>query len=234
MNEFLPVYDLTPFTMLDFPDRVACIVWFSGCNMRCLYCHNPEIVKGKSGKLKVPDILSFLEDRRGLLDGVVLSGGEATLYEGIIPFARAVRKMGFAVKLDTNGTRPAIVRQMLDEGLLNYIALDYKAPPGKFKAVTGIAEWAAFEETLRLVCRERFVPVEIRTTVHAGLLNERDISEIVADLDNRGYHGAYYVQNYRNPSGKTLGDLTPPDRSLSLAAVINSAPFPVGLRNFNT
>ncbi|TAL31956.1 MAG: anaerobic ribonucleoside-triphosphate reductase activating protein [Alphaproteobacteria bacterium] len=234
MNEFLPVYDLTPFTMLDFPDRVACIVWFSGCNMRCLYCHNPEIVKGKSGKLKAADILSFLEDRRGLLDGVVLSGGEATLYEGIIPFARAVRKMGFAVKLDTNGTRPAIVRQMLDEALLSYIALDYKAPPEKFKAVTGIAEWAAFEETLKLVCRERFVPVEIRTTVHASLLDENDISEIVADLDSRGYHGRYYVQNYRGPSGKTLGNLGPPDRSLSLAALISSAPFPVGLRNFNT
>lgn len=232
MRDFLPIYDLTPFTMLDFPDRIACIVWFSGCNMRCPYCHNPEIVKGKSGKLKTADVLSFLQDRRGLLEGVVLSGGEATLYEGIIPFAREVRKMGFAVKLDTNGTRPDIISRLLDEELLNYVALDYKAPASKFKSITGIKAKEAFDSSLRLLCGQMFVPIEVRTTVHTGILDERDISEIMQDLEDKGYRGKYYVQNYRHAASETLGKLEEQSRVLDLSAPVSDVGFSLAFRNF--
>ena len=108
----LPIYDVTPFTLLDFPGQTACIIWFSGCNMRCGYCHNPQIVKGVGDK-SVEDVLAFLEKRRDLLNGVVLSGGEATLYKDIIPFVTKIKCMGYAVKLDTNGTRPDIIQEML-------------------------------------------------------------------------------------------------------------------------
>lgn len=232
MRDFLPIYDLTPFTMLDFPDRIACIVWFSGCNMRCPYCHNPEIVKGKSGKLKVADVLSFLKDRRGLLEGVVLSGGEATLYEGIIPFAREVRKMGFAVKLDTNGTRPDIIGRLLEENLLNYVALDYKAPASKFKSITGMEAKAAFDRSLQLLCDQMFVPIEIRTTVHTGILDERDITEIMQDLEDKSYRGRYYVQNYRSPASRTLGEMSEQSRILDLPAPLTDMGFSLAFRNF--
>jgi pyruvate formate lyase activating enzyme len=232
MSDFLPIYDVTPFTMLDFPDRIACIVWFSGCNMRCGYCHNPEIVKGKAGKLTAGAVISFLEERKELLEGVVLSGGEATMYPAILSFARTVRKMGFALKLDTNGTRPEVVGRMLDEGMLDYVALDYKAPREKFRSITGIREWAAFAKTLDRVISERVIPVEIRTTVHSSLLSEGDISAIVEDLASRGYRGRYYVQDYRHPVGGTLGALAPQSRKLFLEGLAGSAPFPIQLRNF--
>lgn len=88
----LPIYSVTPFTMLDFPERTACIIWFSGCNMRCSYCHNPQIVKGK-GRGDVEQVLDFLKKRQGLLDGVVLSGGEASAYPGLPDFIRQVKHL---------------------------------------------------------------------------------------------------------------------------------------------
>ncbi len=113
----LPIYSVTPFTMLDFPGRTACIVWFSGCNMRCGYCHNPQIVKGK-GRGDIKQVMDFLRKRAGLLDGVVLSGGEASVYPGLPDFIREVRDLGYAVKLDTNGLRPDIIRDFLEQDAL--------------------------------------------------------------------------------------------------------------------
>ena len=104
-----PVYGLTPFTMLDYPDRTACIIWFAGCNMRCAYCHNPEIVLGGKGTMQLGEIFMFLEKRKGLLSGVVLSGGEASVYPQIEEVAAKIKQMGFDIKLDTNGTRPEII-----------------------------------------------------------------------------------------------------------------------------
>lgn len=230
----LPIYDLTPFTMLDFPDRTAAIVWFAGCNMRCAYCHNPQIVKGKSGRKSAEDIMRFLEKRRGLLDGVVLSGGEATLYKDIIIFARSVKEMGYAIKLDTNGTRPKIIRQMLEEKLLDFIALDYKAPPSKTKTVTGVNLHAPFEETLEMLCGQTQVPFEVRTTVHTSLMNEDHILEIANDLGTKGYKGTYHVQNYINNGGPTLGNLPDQENPLDFQRIKDKTPSSLRLsaRNF--
>lgn len=231
MSDLLPIHDLTPFTMLDFPGKVAAIIWFAGCNMRCPYCHNPDIVKGKSGKLSQQSVLSFLKDRFGLLDALVLSGGEATLYKGLAPFVREVRAMGYAIKLDTNGTRPQVIKQLLNENLVDYIALDYKAPSQKFKAITGIKNISSFEETLDLLCNQEKIEIEIRTTVHTNLLNEEDIDTIAKDLQQRGYRGKYYVQNYRTPRQKTLGNMPPQQREL----LRQSQAYPdIAYRNFST
>lgn len=228
----LPVYDLTPFTMLDFPGRTACIVWFSGCNMRCPYCHNPAIVKGGSGRKSANDILDFLVRRRNLLDGVVLSGGEASLYKDIIPFARTVRNMGFDIKLDTNGTRPEIVKQLLAENLVDYIALDYKAPPAKTKRVTGIEKFNAFAETLDLLCGQNDAPFEVRTTVHTALLDEDDMQQIIADLDARGYEGTLYIQNFIQNDNPVLGDLPAQKRLLDYARLRGTKRVRLDTRNF--
>lgn len=231
-DKTLPIYSVTPFTMLDFPERTACIVWFSGCNMRCGYCHNPQIVKGK-GTQKIDDVLTFLEKRRGLLDGVVLSGGEATIYPSLPGFARKLKDMGYAIKLDTNGTRPDIVRNFLDRGLLDYVALDYKAPPDKFKAVTGVDKFKDFEKTLDLLCAQSTVPFEIRTTVHTALMNEEDIASIIRDLEKRNYQGTYYVQNFIADNDRpTLGLLPPQTRILDLAQILKTEKFLIKFRNF--
>jgi pyruvate formate lyase activating enzyme len=227
----LPIYELTPFTMLDFPDRTACIIWFSGCNMRCSYCHNPQIVKGK-GKRGMDDVLDFLKSRQGLLDGVVLSGGEASVYKQLPSFARIIKSMGFAVKLDTNGIRPDIVQNLLEEDLLDYVALDYKAPAHKFKKVTGVEKYKAFEDTLNLLCTQKRVAFEVRTTVHTVLLDEEDVSLIIEDLNQRGYRGHYYVQNFINNGAPTLGAILPQSRTLNIHELAAPKGYTIGFRNF--
>ncbi len=232
MASALPVYSVTPFTMLDFPGKTACIVWFSGCNMRCGYCHNPQIVRGK-GHGTAEDVLSFLKKRQGLLDGVVLSGGEASLYPGIPDVIRQVRALGYSIKLDTNGLRPDIIGNFLDAGLLDYIALDYKAPPEKFSKVTGVSKFSSFSETLSMLCEQKKIPFEVRTTVHTDLLDERDINDIISDLDQRNYNGAYYIQNFRADNDRpTLKFMPIQSRILNIADLSIPKYFYLSFRNF--
>lgn len=229
----LPIYSVTPFTMLDFPDKTACIIWFSGCNMRCGYCHNPQIVKGK-GRGSAEEVLAFLKKRQGLLDGVVLSGGEASAYPGLPHFIKQVRSLGYDVKLDTNGLRPDIIEDFLNQGFLDYIALDYKAPPEKFKKVTGVDKYEAFNKTLDLLCKQKTVPLEVRTTVHTALMDEEDVNHIIHDLDERGYSGTYYVQNFRSDNERpTLGMLPEQKRKLDCSLLHAPAGFDLEFRNFS-
>ena len=138
----------------------------------------------------------------------------------------------FFTKLDTNGTRPDLVQSFLDQGLLDYVALDYKAPPEKFKTVTGIEKFQAFEKTLDLLCTQTIVPFEIRTTVHTALMEERDISAIINDLESRDYKGSYYIQNYINNGGPTLGMLPSQERTLDLSVLPTNKKFSIEFRNF--
>ena len=227
----LPIYSVTPFTMLDFPERTACIVWLSGCNMRCGYCHNPQIIKGK-GRGTADEVMAFLRKRQGLLVGVVFSGGEASVWPGLPDFVREVRDMGYAVKIDTNGLRPDIIRNFLDQGFLDYVALDYKAPPEKFKRVTGVDKYEAFSETLSLLCNQD-IPFEVRTTVHTALMDEKDISAIIHDLDQRGYKGTFWIQNFRADNERpTLGMLPPQKRILDRGILPTPKNYLLAFRNF--
>lgn len=111
-NANTPIYSLTPFTLLDYPHKSACILWFAGCNMHFLYCYNPEIVFGK-GTLPFEKILTILHTRKNLLDAVVFSGGECLLHKKIISQITDVKKMGFLVKIDTNGSSPKVIQELL-------------------------------------------------------------------------------------------------------------------------
>lgn len=232
VQEILPVYAVTPFTMLDYPGKAACIVWLAGCNMRCAYCHNPQIVRSK-GRNEIGKVLAFLERRRGLLDGVVLSGGEATLYPGLLSFAEHVKAMGFAVKLDTNGTRPAAIRSLLAAGVLDFVALDFKAPVKKFQAITGLQGWCGFSETLDMLLARHGFSCEIRTTIHSDLLDESDVNAIIYDLDVRGYDGVYYLQNFKADNERpTLGALRPQSRLFDISSIATPKNFRLAFRNF--
>jgi len=203
----LPITSITPFTFQDYPEHTACILWFSGCNMACSYCHNPELVKGELAKLPSAQVIEFLESRKGLLEGVVLSGGECMMSVQLPEFARYLKSLGFRVKVDTNGTNPDMLEEMLGEQLIDYVALDYKAPPDLFQSITGFDGYTLFERSLKLLIASG-IPLEIRTTVHADLLDEEDINSILKHLENLGFSGTYYVQNFR--AGKTLGNLDEP------------------------
>lgn len=190
-----PVFSISPFTLLDFPDRTACILWLVGCNMRCGYCYNPEIVLGK-GKLSWGHVQEFLHSREGLLDGVVFSGGECTIHPQIIPFAREVKAMGFEVKIDTNGSRPEVLHQLLEEKLVDYIALDFKAMAGNYWKITRSDLFLAFEKSLEILLAST-VRFEVRTTVHSELLSHKDLDQMENWLREKGYTGSYFLQHFR-------------------------------------
>jgi len=204
LNAVKPIYSITPFTLLDYPDKTACILWFAGCNMKCLYCYNPDIVFGK-GKVSIEETLHFLKTRKILLDGVVLSGGECTSYKSIKPLLQEIKKLGFLVKIDTNGSNPDRLMGLIKENLVDYIALDFKATTAKFRAITQSDLFLKFSKTLNYLIQSGF-PFEVRTTLHSELLNKADISEMIGFLEEKGYHGSYYLQNYRNDS-ETIGHL---------------------------
>jgi pyruvate formate lyase activating enzyme len=195
-NVSKPIYSLTPFTLLDYPHKSACILWFAGCNMRCLYCYNPEIVLGK-GSLSFEKILSFLNSRKNLLDAVVFSGGECVLHKNIIQLIAEVKKMGFLVKIDTNGSSPEVMLQLLNQNLIDYIALDYKAPQSKFQTVTQSDLYDSFEKTLDLILNAK-IPFEVRTTYHSDLLTEDDLITMIQFLESKNYIGNYYIQYFKN------------------------------------
>ena len=197
------IYNLTKFTMLDFQGKLSCIIWFSGCNMKCQYCHNKELVESR-GHLSLSYIKEFLESRVGKLEGVVLSGGEATLYKKLPELARYIKDLGFKVKLDTNGTNTKMVKHLIDEGLVDYIALDYKATKEKFQEVTKCKLWDKFQETLSLlIANNHKVPFEVRTTWHTSLLTKSDVEVIIEDLNSKGYENTFYLQKC-NPVDNSL------------------------------
>lgn len=189
------LYDLTPFTLLDFPDLPAAIFWFAGCNLRCTYCYNPDIVFGEA-RIDEEEALSFLHKRRGLLEGVVLSGGEATLYPNLIPFCRTVRSLGYKIKLDTNAMRSDVIEQLIRERLIDYVALDYKAPETKMVDICGGGSETRFWKSFDLL-KGSGIPFEVRTTFHPDLLEEEDLSIMLDALRERGYDAPYYLQPFR-------------------------------------
>lgn len=195
---------MTPFTLLDYPGKTACIVWFAGCNMACSYCYNPEIVKSQ-GVISYSEVLAFLEKRKGLLDAVVLSGGEATRAKGIVEFAKEVKRMGYLIKLDTNGSIPSKVDELLAMRLIDYVALDFKAMKSSFFQITNSKLFPRFERVLQTLV-EKNVAFEVRTTYHGDLLSTSDLSEMCRYLLSNGYKGVYYVQHFLNGS-ETIGDL---------------------------
>lgn len=225
-----PICNVTPFTLQDFPDYSACILWFGGCNMRCTYCHNPDLVLRREEVLPWEKIREFLLERKKLLDGVVFSGGECTLFPDLQELIIKVKSMGYKIKLDSNGLKPDVLGSLLSRNLLDYLALDYKAPKSKFGQVTGSSRFSDFESSLKILCKSN-LRFEIRTTVHTALLDEEDICRILSNLDNIGFEGNYFIQNYRS-SPKMLKALPEQTRILNLHELPVPKNFKLLTRNF--
>jgi pyruvate formate lyase activating enzyme len=188
-------------TLVDFPSRVACSVFLQGCNFRCGFCHNPGMVPpGRPADSVDPEeVLRLLARRQGLVDGLCLSGGEPLMQNGLSSFLRRVKEeTAVAVKLDTNGSFPARLDRLLDEGLVDFVALDIKAPPRLYGEATG--GWGkpeCVEESVG-VLRTRQADFELRTTLVPGLAGEQQLLEICRWLGGLGTTGTTYVlQQYR-------------------------------------
>lgn len=182
------ICDITPFSLQDYPEHLACIVWFSGCNMLCPYCHNMELVHFKGKGIEESFLLKFLENRRGKLEGVVFCGGEPTLYPNLISLAREIKSLGYKIKLDTNGLKLETIQNLLP--FLDYIALDFKAPRSSYFANTNTNKYDSFLESLRFLINCG-VELEIRTTQDITILSHRDIEEIREILKDLGFMGKY-------------------------------------------
>lgn len=195
---------LQKLTLLDFPDRVACTVFLGGCNLRCPFCHNASLVlPGRdNATVSEDEFFGHLEARRGRITGVCVSGGEPTLQSGLVDFISKIKAMGFAVKLDTNGTRPGVLVELLSAGLLDYVAMDIKNSRESYGVTVGIADFdiTPIEESLRLL-RESGIDYELRTTLARELHSTDDIRSIGEWL--RG-EKKYYLQTFID-SGDIIG-----------------------------
>jgi pyruvate formate lyase activating enzyme len=171
---------LQKVSLIDYPGLISAIIFLQGCNFKCSYCHNPELVDSKLFQpcIKEKEVLDFLNTRRGKLDAVVITGGEPTIHDGIALFIKQIKKMGFAVKLDTNGSQPQVIKNLLDEKLLDFIAMDIKAPLEKYKDIVKTqVNPDSIKESIRLILKAK-IPYEFRTTVVASQLEEKDILQI--------------------------------------------------------
>ncbi len=180
---------LIKFTLIDFPGRPAAVVFTQGCNFRCRYCHNPELVYPHLFLEPMPeeDLFAFLKRRQGTLEGVVITGGEPTLHEEILDFTAKIKQMGFAIKWDTNGTRPEMLREAYQRKLLDYVAMDLKAPLEKYSAITGVDfNPEIIKESMKLI-KESGVPYQFRTTYDKEVLTDEDISAIRSLTDEQHY-----------------------------------------------
>ncbi len=225
----LPIVALTPFTLQDFPDRSAGIIWFTGCNMACPYCHNPDMALGRGKRLPWEKLENWLQRHRGLVDGVVLSGGECTLHAGIVSLAEYIRSLGYQIKLDTNGSRPEVVRSLLQRGLVDYVAMDYKAPLDRYASMTGWQDVGSWQESLQLLLEYK-VDCELRCTVHPDLLAEEEVNRMMEELIVMGYRGRFYLQHFI--PGTTLGGVAAPSRRFDIRLLREVSGVEIGLRNF--
>lgn len=190
-------------TLLDFPGKVACTVFTVGCNFRCPFCHNASLVTHTedAGALSEEEVLSFLSKRRGILEGVCLTGGEPLIRQEAKEFLRRVKAMGYSVKLDTNGSHPERLAEILEDGLADYVAMDIKSSPENYALAAGTENALESVEKSVLLLMNGNVPFEFRTTVVKGLHTPEDIENI-----GRWISGAerYYLQGFRD-SGDLIG-----------------------------
>ncbi len=171
-------------TLIDYPGKTACVVYTIGCNFRCPYCHNPELVdETVTETFSEEEVLAFLDTRKGLLDGVVITGGEPTLHNDLLLFMEKVKEKGFLVKLDSNGTRPDVLKEAVARKLVDYIAMDIKAPLANYSgAVARPVDIEKIQESITFLITSP-VDYEFRTTIVKSLLSEEDILTIGKEIE---------------------------------------------------
>ena len=200
------IHGLQKMTLLDYPEHVACTVFLGGCDFRCPYCHNYELVENEVPPLmEEEEFFAFLGKRKGLLDGVAITGGEPLLRKDIEDFIKKIKEMGFLVKLDTNGNHPDMLEKLMDSNLVDYIAMDIKNSPEKYGLTIGIKNFDVknIDRSISLLLTGK-IPYEFRTTVVKEFHTSEDFISIGRWIRNAK---AYYLQQYVERD-------TVPDKSL--------------------
>lgn len=204
-------------TLLDYPGRVAATVFLGGCNMRCPFCHNMDIVEGglNEDDYTVEEVLEFLKRRKSVLEGVCITGGEPTLSSELPDFIRNIKALGYKVKLDTNGTNPQMVRDLYAEGLIDYVAMDIKSSADEYKKVCGNQgiNFAAIKESIDFLIKEKpkKLDYEFRTTIVCNYHNKEvmeDIGKLIEGADR------YFLQNFVDSEYVLNHDLLPATKEM--------------------
>jgi len=199
---------LQKLTLIDYPGKLSCTVFLVGCNYRCGFCHNPELVLpeeiNEAELIPEKDFFEFLKERKGILEGVCVGGGEPTMSRDLPEFFQKIKKMGYQIKLDTNGSNPQMLKDLIARKLVDYVAMDIKAPKEKYAEVIGLKEVSthyllnSIEQSINIL-KENKIDSEFRTTLVPGLLEKEDILKIVQWLKPAK---KYFLQNFR--AEKTL------------------------------
>ena len=192
-NTKILIGGLQKSSLIDYPEKISAIIFTQGCNFSCPYCHNPELIKGKGKGEREKEIIEFLHSRIGKLDGVVITGGEPTLHKDLPEFIKQIKEMGFAVKLDTNGTNPEMLQQLINKKLIDYVAMDIKAPIEKYSEV--VNKKINTDNILKSIeiLKNSDIDYEFRTTVVKSQLSIEDfekIGELIAGCQK------YYIQRF--------------------------------------
>jgi pyruvate formate lyase activating enzyme len=176
------------FSLVDYPGKVSAVVFTQGCNFRCGYCHNPQLVYPElyTDLISSEEIVEFLEKRIGRIDGVVITGGEPSLQKNLISFMNRIKAMGFLVKLDTNGNKPEVIEEVIASGLADYIAMDIKGPFTKYSKICAVeVDITDIKKSIYLI-KNSGIRYQFRTTFDTGLLNNFDLEEVCSYLNNPG------------------------------------------------
>ena len=198
----MKISGLQKLTLLDYPGRMACTVFTYGCNFRCPFCHNALLVtQENSDSISEDEFFSFLKKRQGILDGVCISGGEPTLQKDLPEFISKIKALGYSVKLDTNGSSPAVLQKLIEENLVDYIAMDIKNSPAKYDITCATAvDIEAVKQSVSII-KENGISHEFRTTTVKEFHNKEDFSAIADWIKP----SKYFLQHFEN-SGNLIGE----------------------------
>lgn len=197
----LKIAGLEKLSLIDYPGKLSAIVFTHGCNLRCEYCHNPELVISPIAPEDIYDpekVLRFLKERSGKLDAVVITGGEPLLYDDLEPFIKSIKGLGYLVKLDTNGLLPNKLQKLISHGVLDYISMDIKYPEGDYLTFTGKDALSHVKKSISIIMNSG-LDYEFRTTYVKGIHTVESSKAIGEMIDGAKQ---YYVQNFR--AGKTI------------------------------
>ena len=185
-------------TLLNYPDKVACTIFTKGCNFKCPYCHNSSLISLDKVNDKYEEVMSYLNKRKGILDGVCITGGEPLIHKSTKDLIIEIKNMGFLVKLDTNGSNPSMLKELIDEKLIDYVAMDIKNTFDKYEMTIGCKTNIDNIKMSIDVIESSNIDYEFRTTIVKELHTFDDIKSIVNMLDKKS---KYYIQNFRNSDG---------------------------------
>ena len=185
-------------TLLNYPDKVACTIFTKGCNFKCPFCHNSSLISLDKENDKYKEVISYLNKRKGILDGVCITGGEPLIHKSTKDLIKEIKSMGFLIKLDTNGSNPFMLKELIDEKLIDYVAMDIKNTFDKYEMTIGCKTNIDNIKKSIDIIETSNIDYEFRTTIVKELHTFDDIKGIINMINKKS---KYYIQNFRNSDG---------------------------------